>query len=223
MELWLDTTNRERIEFAHRLGIIHGVTTNPTLVARTGRPLEKILEQIFQVHEGPVAVQVTAENTEGMIAQGQNLHAFSDQIIVKVPMSCQGLEALNALSRNGILTMATAVFHPNQMLLASLAGANYVAPYLSHMQHAGIEAFEALSTMMTMSKQNGWTTKILAASIVKPDQVCQCAELGVHAITVKDEIFDGLVEEHELTVESIARFAQNWESAAPTKLLMSGF
>src|SRR5947209_968437 len=133
MDIWLDTSNIRMVQKAIRFGILAGVTTNPSIIAQSQRSLEEVLEDLLHYQEGPVTAQVVAEETREMVQQGQNLFAFSNRIIVKVPITKNGLEAIHLLSRQGIPTMATVLFSPRQALMAALAGANYVAPYLSRM------------------------------------------------------------------------------------------
>jgi transaldolase len=209
MEIWLDTSNVRLVQKAVRHGILCGVTTNPTIIAESGRSTEEVLEDLLHYQEGPVTAQVNAESTAEMVQQGKDLFSFSNRIIVKVPITKSGLEAIHLLSRQGIPTMATVLFSPRQALMASLAGADYLAPYLSRLEKAGEDPWQALQSMVRILANYRLTTKILGASINSVEQVIRCAEIGIYGITVKDEIFEWLVEDHPLTVQGVQKFAED--------------
>lgn len=211
MELWLDTSHLETIKKANRYGIIHGVTTNPSIIAKSQQDPAKLIPSLLSIQQGPVAVQVTADNSEEMIKEAKFLAEYSNRIIVKVPVTREGLAAIHSLSKLGISTMATALFHPNQAYLAALAGANYVAPYLGRMFDEGIDAWSVLQTMLSIYKQHPFKTKILVAALKSTEHITLCAEMGVHAITIKRESFEELLTEHPLTEQWVKIFAQDWE------------
>lgn len=212
MEVWLDTCDSQVITHACRLGIIYGVTTNPSILAEAHEDLEKIINSILDIQDGPVAIQVTADNAPEMIKQAIALHTFSDRIVVKVPVVQQGLIAMKALVQEGVPIMGTAVFQPNQALLAALAGADYVAPYVSRMFDAGIDAYSALETMMTMYRNYGFKTKILAAALRTTDQLMTCGTMGIPAATLKSSLFSQVVADDEAAKACIKVFAEDWEA-----------
>lgn len=207
MDIWLDTANIRMIQKGIKVGIVSGVTTNPAIIAQAKRPFDDLLEDLMHYQEGPVAIQVTASETSEMVQQGQNLYSFSNRIIVKVPITKNGLEALHLLSRQGIQTMATVIFHPHQALMAALAGANYVAPYLSRMEKAGEDPWTALKTMMQMFQNYRLKTKILGASISSIEQVVKCATTGIYGITIKDAVFEELIADQPLTMQAMQAFS----------------
>lgn len=211
MELWLDTCHLDTIKKANRFGIIHGITTNPSIIAKSNQDPIKIITSLLEIQKGPVAVQVNAEEASEMIKEAKQLREMSERIIVKVPVSEEGLEAIHSLSQMGIATLATTLFHPNQALLAALAGADYIAPYLGRMFDEGIDAWSVLQSMITMYKQHSFKTKILVAALKSTEHIILCAEMGVHAITIKRESFSELMSEHPLTQQWIKIFAQDWE------------
>lgn len=212
MEIWLDTCDSQSIEAACQLGIIHGITTNPSILAGAHADPEKVINTLLDLQDGPVAVQITAAASDEMIRRAMALHAFSDRIIVKLPVTQQGLIAIKALSQEEVCTMATAVFQPSQALLAALAGADYVAPYLGRMFDAGIDAQAALQSMVTIYRQYGFKTKILAAAIKTTDQIIACAEMGISAVTLKNSLFGRFVADDSYTLDSIKAFSEDWEA-----------
>lgn len=219
MEIWLDTTNPQLISRAQRLGILHGITTNPTIIANSGLPMEIILKDVLNRQAGPVTAQVIAEDTQGMLKQAFLLREFSDRIIIKIPATEEGFEALHQLAKQNIPTMATIIFHPNQVLLAALAGATYVAPYVAWMEKAGENAFELLHSMNHLLIEYKFKTKILAASIKNTEQIRRCLDIGIHAITLKDDVFEELTKNHKLTMSRLQLFEDDWKKAKPTSLL----
>lgn len=208
MKIWLDTSNIHTVERANRLGILFGVTTNPTIVANSQRGLEELLEDLLRVQKGPVTAQVVADTAEEMIEQGQHLFSLSNRLIVKVPVTQEGLEAIHGLSSRGIPIMATVVFTPQQALMAALAGADYVAPYINRMANAGIDPWAALSSMSHIFRQNEIQTKILGASIKQIEQIMKCAEIGIHGVTISDNVFEKLIEDEPLTLQAVQQFAE---------------
>lgn len=210
MDIWLDTTNIRTIRKAVAFGLLAGVTTNPSLIAEAKRDVEEILKDLLHHQEGPVTVQVVAEGTSEMVRQGQDLYSVSNKLIVKVPVTKNGLEAIHLLSRQAIPTMATAIFHPHQALLAAIAGANYVAPYIGAIEKNNGNPWQLLKTLVHIFAQYRLTTKILGASIHSIEQVMQCAEIGISAITIKDDLFEKLVQSDPLTLERTEQFAKDW-------------
>jgi TalC/MipB family fructose-6-phosphate aldolase len=219
MEIWLDTTNPALIHRAQRLGILYGITTNPTIIANSGQPMEAVLKEVLNMQTGPVTAQVIADDKEGMLQQALSLYQFSNRIIIKIPAIEAGFEALYELSKQNIPTMATVIFHPNQVLLAALAGATYVAPYVAWMEKAGENAFELLQSMNHLLLEYKFKTKVLAASIKNTEQIRRCLDIGVHAITLKDDVFEELTKNHKLTTSRLQLFEDDWKKAKPTALL----
>lgn len=207
MEIWLDTTNIQTIQKAVRLGLLSGITTNPSIIAKSGRNLEDMCEDLLHFQEGPVAAQVNAEETNEMVQQGQSLYSMSNRLIIKIPMTICGLEAIHLLSRQGIPTIATAIFHPRQALMAALAGADYIAPYLGHIEKSGDNPWDFLSSVQHIFQTYRLKTKILGASVYTYDDVLQCAAAGIFGVTVKDEVFESLIQSHPLTLQKVEQFS----------------
>lgn len=208
MEIWLDTANTEMIQKAMCLGMLTGVTTNPTILAAADRGLEEVLDDLLHYQEGPVTIQVTANDTKEMVQQGQKLASYSNRIIIKVPITENGMQAIQLLSRQGIQTMATVLFSPHQALLAALAGADYIAPYLGRFEKAGGDPWAMLKSIVQIFQNYKLKTKILCASIASVEHFIKCAEIGVYGVTVKDEVFLKIIENHPLTVQSVQKFGE---------------
>jgi len=211
MEIWLDTCDSQAIKAANRFGLIYGITTNPSLLAGAHEDHERVISALLEEQDGPLAVQVTAEEADEMIKRGESLHAYSNRIIVKIPVTEEGLVAINALSKQEIPVMATAIFHPKQAWLAALAGAQYAAPYLGRMFDSGIDAYTSLQSIVKIYQTYGIQTKILAAALKTTDQVIACAEMGIDAVTLKHALFSQLVADDPLTSDSLRAFAEDWE------------
>lgn len=212
MEIWLDTCDKKAIAAGGRLGILYGVTSNPTILAETKDMPEKIINTVLETQSGPMAVQVIAEDAEEMIHQALALQAISKRIIIKIPVTKQGLSAMQTLTKKGIPVMATAIFEPKQALLAAVAGALYVAPYVGRMFDAGIDAYAALESMVKIFDKQGFQTKILAAALKTTEQVIACAEMGIGAVTLKNSLFLQFVADEALTMDSLNAFSNDWGS-----------
>lgn len=211
MDIWLDTTTIRIIQKAVRFGLLAGVTTNPTMIAQAQRSLEEIIEDLLHYQEEPVTVQVVGTEIEEMVQQGQSLHSLSNRLIIKVPLTKNGLEAIHLLSRQGIPTMATVIFHPRQALMAALAGADYVAPYLGRLEMLGGNPWTFLKSLVHIFQNYRLKTKILGASLQSVDHVLQCAEAGIYGVTVKDELFEKLIETDSFTLKGVEQFALDWQ------------
>lgn len=211
MEFWLDTIDLSVIEKAASMGLLHGVTTNPSLLSKAQNPLAAI-HSILNVQNGPLAVQVTESTTQEMIAQGKKLRQASSRIIVKVPVTQGGWEAMHLLSKENIPVMATAIFHPAQALLAARTGASYVAPYFTRMLKAGDNPLIQIEAMKKMFGHYHLPVKILAANPKTVEQVRSCAELGVEAVTIREDLFADLTDTHELTAHAIEQFLDEWKN-----------
>ncbi len=219
MEIWLDTVDTETIEQAKQMGILHGITTNPSIAAKAKEGLEDLLEKLLKVQSGPVTAQVTAEEESGMIRQGEALHQFSDRLIVKVPVTAQGLKAIYALTQKKIPVMATAIFDPIQVLLAARAGALYVAPYVSTICEADIEGIEQFKAMFRLLERYKLPAKLLAASLKSTEHIRHSLDIGAHAVTLSKEVFTSFIEPHPETIKRIHRFADDWKGAPKRRSL----
>lgn len=212
MDIWLDTTNIQTIHKAMRFGLLSGVTTNPSLIAQSKRDLEDVLEDLLHHQEGAVTAQVVAEETSEIVQQGQNLYSLSNRLIIKIPLTKNGLEAIHLLSRQGITTMATIIYHPRQALMAALAGADYVAPYLGRLENVGGDPWTMLRMIVHLFQSQRLKTKILGASLHTVEHVLKCAEAGIYGVTVKDDLFEQLIESDPMTIKGVQQFANDWKN-----------
>jgi transaldolase len=219
MEIWLDTLDLKCIKDAKELGILHGVTTNPTLLAKAGQPLEKTLKALLDIQPGPVAVQVTANEAKAMVEQGKALFDYSERIIVKVPATHAGFQAIYILSHSEIPTMATTVFDPVQAFLAAKAKAYYIAPYIGRIEESGKDYKEALEDMLFILERYDFDVKLLGASIHSPEQVRECLIIGMDGVTLSSEMYAECAKDHPQATKSLERFDLDWKSMKPSKLL----
>lgn len=212
MEIWLDTVDLDVILQAKEMGILHGVTTNPKLICSKGGCVEDILDKVLQSQSGPVAVQVTNDSASDMILQGEALNKYSFRIIVKIPATQEGFKAIHFLSSKKIPTMATAVFTPGQVLLAARAGASYIAPYFSSILEVDGFGRKNCKTMYDLLERYKFPTKLIAASLKSLEQINSCIEIGVHALTLRKEVFLSLMEAHVETDRKVRLLLEGWEN-----------
>lgn len=210
MKLWLDTVDINGVLKGNKLGILSGVTTNPTLIAESKRHVKPVLHDLLYHQKGPVTVQVVGDIAEEMVREGREYFSFSDRLIIKIPVTPNGLEAIHLLSNLEIPTMGTAVFNSKQALLAALAGADYIAPYLGRIEREGENPWELLKSVLKIFQNGQFKTKILAASLPSCDYVIRCAEIGIHAVTVKESVFEKLIETDPLTEKAVEKFNSDW-------------
>ena len=215
MEIWLDTINLESVEKAAKMGILHGITTNPSILARSQYRPSDTLQMLLEMHDGPIACQVIADDAKKMIEQAELFYTISERIVPKIPVTRAGLEALSYLSRENLKTMATAVFHPRQALLAALVGADYIAFYYSRIQDSGADALNIAKQMVELLKDS--PSKLLASSLKNFAQLEEMIALKLDAITLKPSLFDEFTSDHPLTVESIEAFQKDWKAIALPK------
>ncbi|MFI0435377.1 MAG: transaldolase family protein [Parachlamydiaceae bacterium] len=219
MDIWLDTANPDAVKKATRFGLLCGVTTNPSLIAQSKRTLQEVLEDLLHVQQGPVTAQVISNDVNEMVEQGKSLYSFSNRLIIKIPLTENGLEAIHLLSRLGIPTMGTIVFNARQALLASLAGADYIAPYLGRLEKIGEDPWLILKTIAHLFTTYRLKTKILGASLQTIEHVLKCAEIGICAVTIKENLFKKMIETDDMTQKSIEQFAIDWKSVKPSPFI----
>ncbi|OYD07987.1 fructose-6-phosphate aldolase [Paludifilum halophilum] len=214
MKFFIDSADVEQIRKVHELGILSGVTTNPSLVAKSGRKFTDVLKEIVNIAEDveSVSAEVLSDDVDGMLKEAEPLTAISDKITIKVPMTLEGLKAVRRFSKKGIPTNVTLVFSANQALMAARAGATYVSPFLGRLDdinHDGVELIEQISRIFVFHDLD---TEIIAASIRHPLHVSQAAESGANIATLPYAVIDKLVS-HPLTDQGIERFKRDWEQA----------
>lgn len=211
MLFFLDTANLEELRKAASWGVISGVTTNPSLVSREGNVsfAEHIIE-ITRIIDGPVSAEVTALDTEGMIREGRELAALSPNVVIKIPMTPEGMGAVRALSSEGIPVNVTLVFSPQQALLAAAAGASYVSPFVGRLDDIGEDGVGLVADIAEMFAMQDIPTKVLAASLRHPAHVSQCALAGADVATIPFKVLEKLFH-HPLTEKGMEKFLADWE------------
>lgn len=211
MKFFIDTANLEEIKEAYALGLLSGVTTNPSLVAREKNvSFHDRLKEITAIVPGSVSAEVIALDAEGMIKEGKELAAIAPNITVKVPMTPDGLKAVHALSQEGIKTNVTLIFSANQALLAARAGATYVSPFLGRLDDIGQNGLDLISTISEIFEVHGLETEIIAASIRHPMHVTEAALRGAHIATIPYKVLLSLFH-HPLTDKGIEAFLNDWK------------
>src|SRR5690625_1129588 len=210
MKFFVDTANIDDIRAAQELGVLAGVTTNPSLVAKEGVSFHDRLKEITAEVSGSVSAEVIAEDAEGMIEEGKELAAIAPNITVKVPMTLEGLKAVKALSDLNITTNVTLIFNANQALLAARAGATYVSPFIGRLDDIGQEGMQLVATVAEIFDVHDIKTEIIAASIRHPLHVTDAALNGAHIATIPYNVLASLVH-HPLTDKGIEQFLADWE------------
>lgn len=211
MKFFIDTANIDDIRAANELGILAGVTTNPSLVAKEGVSFHERLKEITNEVSGSVSAEVISEDAEGMIKEGKELAKIAPNITVKVPMTLEGLKAVKAFSDANIKTNVTLIFNANQALLAARAGASYVSPFLGRLDDIGQDGMTLVATIAEIFDRHGIETEIIAASIRHPLHVTDAALNGAHIATIPYKVLEQLVK-HPLTDQGIEKFLADWNA-----------
>ena len=211
MKLFIDTANVAHIREANDLGVICGVTTNPSLIAKEGRDFIEVVKEITSIVDGPISAEVISLEHKGMIAEARELAKIHKNIVIKIPMTLEGLKAVKVLSSEGIKTNVTLIFSSAQALLAARAGATYVSPFLGRLDDIGAEGMNLIEEIVEIFNVHCIETEIIAASIRNPLHVINAARIGADIATVP---YDVIVQmsKHPLTDNGIARFLKDWES-----------
>jgi transaldolase len=208
MKIFIDSADIGEIREAAAMGVIDGVTTNPSLVAKTGRSLEKVVRDICEVVDGPISAEVIATDTEGILSEGKRLAAIHPNVVVKVPLIAAGIKAVRQFKADGIRTNVTLCFSAPQGLLSAKAGASYISPFLGRIDDAGGDGLELVRQLCVIYKNYGFSTEVLAASIRHPVHLVRCAEMGAHVSTVPFNVILQLLK-HPLTDLGLERFLQD--------------
>jgi transaldolase len=216
MKFFLDTADITEIKEAASWGILDGITTNPTHVAKAGRGFVEIIAEICEVVDGPVSAEVTATDFDGIMRQGRALAAIAPNVVVKVPIILDGLKAIKALSDEGIKINTTLCFSPLQSLLAAKAGATYVSPFIGRLDDIGHEGMEGISQLRQMFDNYHFATQILVASVRNPIHVLDAAVIGADVVTLPFEVFGKLIK-HPLTDIGLEKFLADWEKVPADK------
>ncbi len=212
MKLFIDTANVEEIRAAAEMGVICGVTTNPSLVAREGRNFKDVVAEICEIVDGPVSAEVISLDHEGMIEEAKQIAKWSSNIVIKLPMCAEGLKATKVLSGMGINTNVTLIFSANQALLAARAGATYVSPFLGRLDDISMEGMKTVEDIVSIFDIHSIDTQVIAASIRNPIHVTQAALAGAHIATVPFKVIE-MMTKHPLTDAGIEKFLADWKKA----------
>lgn len=213
MRIFVDTANIDEIRDAARLGVVSGVTTNPSLMAREqGKDFKTTIEEIADIVRGPVSAEVVALTAEGMIKEARAIAAWSPYVVVKIPITKAGLQATSVLSREGVKTNLTLCFSSNQALLAALAGATYVSPFVGRLDDAGHDGMQVVAESVAILKSYDFGTQVIAASIRHPLHCVAAAKVGAHVATIPYKVLMQMIE-HPLTDVGMQRFLADWEKA----------
>ncbi len=210
MKFFIDSANIDEIREAASLGILDGVTTNPSLVAKEGKNFRQLLDEILSIVDGPVSAEVVSTNREGILTEARELAAIHRNIVVKVPLIREGLKAVRQLKDEGIRTNVTLCFSPTQALLAAKAGATYISPFVGRLDDISIDGMELIEQIVTIYGNYEFGTQVLVASIRHPLHVLQAALMGADVATIPFKIIDQMFA-HPLTDSGLQRFLDDWK------------
>ncbi len=210
MKFFIDTANLDEIKKGLAMGMVDGVTTNPSLIARENQPFEEIIRQICQMVDGPVSAEVVSIEAEGMLAEARELAKIADNVVVKIPMIVEGLKAVKILSAEGIQTNVTLVFSAAQALLAAKAGATFVSPFVGRLDDIGTPGMDVISDIVTVYDNYGYQSEIIVASVRSPQHVLESALLGADIATIPFKVIAQLAK-HPLTDIGMEQFLADWE------------
>jgi transaldolase len=210
MKIFLDTASIESIKKFVDVGVVDGITTNPTLISKEKGHPEDIMREIVRIVKGPVNLEVVATKTEEMIEEGLRLKKFGDNVVVKVPMTMDGLKAVRKLSEDKIKSNVTLIFSSNQALLAAKAGASYVSPFIGRLDDAGQEGMAVIREIVQIFKNYDYQSEVLVASVRHPIHVIEAGRIGAHIVTLPPDIL-GKMLTHPLTDKGLSLFLSDWE------------
>lgn len=213
MKFFIDTANVEDIKKANDMGVICGVTTNPSLIAKEGRDFKEVIKEIASIVDGPISgeVKATTVDAEGMIQEGREIAKIHSNMVVKIPMTVEGLKATKVLSKEGIKTNVTLVFSANQALLAARAGATYVSPFLGRLDDISQPGIELIRDIVDIFNNYGLETEVIAASVRNPIHITDCALAGADIATVPYKVIEQCTK-HPLTDQGIAKFQADYKA-----------
>lgn len=212
MRIFIDSANIEEIREINGMGFLAGVTTNPSLVAREGRDFKTVVREICTMVDGPVSAEVIRLDVDGIMTEAEELASIHPNVVIKVPVSEEGLKAVHGLAARGIRTNATLVFSATQALLAARAGASFISPFIGRLDDTGHDGLQVLEDIVAIFEQYLIDTEIIAASIRHPVHVVEAARIGSHIATVPYQIIKQMVR-HPLTDAGIERFLEDWRKA----------
>lgn len=211
MKIFIDTANVDEIKQAAEMGILSGVTTNPSLIAKEGRDFVQVLKEIIEIVDGPISAEVVSLDANGMVEEALPLADIHKNIVIKVPMTAEGMKAVHRLAKRGIRTNVTLIFSANQALVASRAGASFVSPFIGRLDDISVDGVELIADIAHILDLHAIDTEIIAASIRHPMHVTQAAKAGAHIATIPFKVIDQLIK-HPLTDRGIERFLADWST-----------
>ncbi len=217
MKFFVDSADLEQIAYLNDIGLVDGVTTNPSIIAKSGRDFIEVIKEICAMVEGPVSAEVTATDADEMIKEGRILRAVADNVCVKLPLTMDGLKACKVLSSEGTKTNVTLCFSANQALLAAKAGASFISPFIGRLDDQGLDGMELIEEIRTIYDNYGFETEILAASIRNVGHIKDCALVGADVITSPPDVIAKL-SQHVLTDKGLAAFLKDWEKTGQSIL-----
>lgn len=212
MKFFIDTANAEEIREVASWGVLHGVTTNPSLVAKEGRDFKQVLREILDLVDGPISAEVVSLGADEMVAEAEQYYTMHKNIVIKLPMTDDGLKACARLTRMGVKTNLTLIFSANQALLCARSGATFVSPFVGRLDDINMDGIQVVRDIAEIFDLHGIDTEIISASIRTPGQVTESAKAGAHIATIPHKIFKQMLK-HPLTDSGIERFLKDWESA----------
>ncbi len=213
MKFFIDTANLEEIKTAESWGLLDGVTTNPSLVSKEKLPFKELLEEICDIVDGPVSAEAVSLDAPGLIAEARELVKIHSNIVVKVPMTLEGLKAVKTVSAEGIKTNVTLIFSSTQALMAAKAGATYVSPFVGRLDDISIAGLESVGDILDIYENYSYKTEVIVASIRSPMHVCDAAAMGAHVATIPFKVL-ALLAKHPLTDIGMDRFLKDWEKVS---------
>jgi transaldolase len=210
MKFFIDTANIDEIKEAHALGMVDGVTTNPSLIARETKPFEEILKEICEIVDGPISAEVISLDTDGMVKEARELAKIHKNIVIKVPITTEGLKAVKTLAAEGIRTNVTLIFSASQALLAAKAGAAFVSPFVGRLDDISLTGMDLVADIMTIYDNYGYETEVIVASIRNPMHVMESAMIGADIATIPFSVISQLAK-HPLTDIGVEKFLADWK------------
>lgn len=213
MKFFIDTANVDEIKKANELGLLDGVTTNPSLVSKEGREFRDLIKEICDIVDGPVSAEVVSVDAEGMVTEARDLAKIANNIVVKIPLIKEGLKAVKVLSAEGIKTNVTLCFSAVQALMAAKAGADYISPFVGRLDDIGQTGMELVEQIVTIYEAYGYDTEIIVASIRNPLHVLDAALMGADISTIPYKVMEQLIK-HPLTDIGLKNFLADWEKLA---------
>ncbi|UCG62442.1 MAG: fructose-6-phosphate aldolase [Candidatus Zixiibacteriota bacterium] len=212
MKFFIDTANVDEIKEAAAMGVLDGVTTNPSLAAKETTPYRELLKEICQVVSGPVSAEVIATDHDGMVKEAEELAKIADNIVIKIPTILEGLRAIKTLTSRGIMTNATLVFSPTQAILVAKAGATYVSPFIGRLDDISTDGMELIGQIVTIYHNYNFNTEVLVASVRHPMHVVEAAIIGADVITMPFKVIKNLIK-HPLTDIGLEKFIADYRKA----------